>query len=574
VVPDNAGEDSYNILPVLMGSGTGGAVREATVHHSSEGEFSIRQGRWKLLLHPGSGGNNYRNKAGYAPYVERSVQLYDLAEDPGETVNLAGNHTDVVASLTDLLERYVNDGRSTPGPRQTNDTSNDWKQLRWMKPRSFEAGCLEPVCGDLAPLGLRPEKALPGPRARLAPTGCAMPSIARVPTIMSLSHNASAVVLVALIGWLDPGHHAAFAQAPGPPLSIRLEGDHTVVTWTGSGSLLSSASVTGCWQYVTEPTQPFVVTRDGLGARRFFRTSSRWSTRAMLPDLNSEFSVAELNRRIYVCGGYPADRVTVRTVQVYDADTDQWSHTTPLPIPLNHSMAAAVNGKLYVIGGQTDASGSGNFVNTVFEFNPVTALWTTNAPMPTARSSGAAAVIGDLIYIAGGRPPRGHDFAVYDTRNNHWETLPELPTDRNHLTAAALDGKVHVVGGRFGSGFTSEVTDALEIYDPATRTWNTNAMRMPTARGGVNGVAANGWLYVFGGEGNDATPSGLFPQMEAYDPAANRWHALPPLPIPVHGVTGSAFVDGWIHLPGGGTSEGGSSGSRLHQVFHVGVPCE
>jgi len=41
------------------------------------------------------------------------------------------------------------------------------------------------------------------------------------------------------------------------------------------------------------------------------------------------------------------------------------------------------------------------------------------------------------------------------------------------------------------------------------------------------------------------------------------------LPIAVHGVTGAAFVNGWIHLPGGGTSTGGSSGATLHQVFWV-----
>jgi hypothetical protein len=35
----------------------------------------------------------------------------------------------------------------------------------------------------------------------------------------------------------------------------------------------------------------------------------------------------------------------------------------------------------------------------------------------------------------------------------------------------------------------------------------------------------------------------------------------------VHGVTGAAFVNGWIHLPGGGTSIGGSSGAILHPIF-------
>jgi len=58
-------------------------------------------------------------------------------------------------------------------------------------------------------------------------------------------------------------------------------------------------------------------------------------------------------------------------------------------------------------------------------------------------------------------------------------------------------------------------------------------------------------------------------KLEMYVPTQNRWYALEPLPIAVHGVTGAAFVNGWIHLPGGGTSTGGSSGATLHQVFWV-----
>ena len=64
----------------------------------------------------------------------------------------------------------------------------------------------------------------------------------------------------------------------------------------------------------------------------------------------------------------------------------------------------------------------------------------------TARSAGAAAVIGNLIYVAGGRPPRGQDFAVYNTVTDQWTTLPVLPTGRNHLAAAAIGGRIYVVG--------------------------------------------------------------------------------------------------------------------------------
>jgi len=131
-LPPNAGEDSYNLLPVLTGEKLARPLRDATVHHSSGGEFAIRQGRWKLLLHAGSGGNNYRNDSAYASYFEKPVQLYDLVADAGETRNVAESNPEVVATLTDLMKRYVLTGRSTPGPAQTNDTPNDWQQLSWM----------------------------------------------------------------------------------------------------------------------------------------------------------------------------------------------------------------------------------------------------------------------------------------------------------------------------------------------------------------------------------------------------------------------------------------------------------
>ena len=79
------------------------------------------------------------------------------------------------------------------------------------------------------------------------------------------------------------------------------------------------------------------------------------------------------------------------------------------------------------------------------------------------------------MYVVGGRPPRGADFAGYDAATDTWEVLPDLPTQRNHLAATAMDGLVYVAGGRFGGGVGSEMTAALEVYDPATNAWSVRA---------------------------------------------------------------------------------------------------
>jgi N-acetylneuraminic acid mutarotase len=198
--------------------------------------------------------------------------------------------------------------------------------------------------------------------------------------------------------------------------------------------------------------------------------------------------------------------------------------------------------------------------------------------MPTARGGGAAAVIGDQIYVVGGRPPAGNAFEVYDVGDNRWTSLPKLPErfpERNHLAAGAIAGKVYVAGGRYGGGgFGDPRTDALDVFDPATNAW-TSARPLPRVRGGMSGVVAHGCFHVYGGEGqNIGEPNDVYPDHDVYDPRTDRWTSLPKLPVPFHGVTGGAFVDGLIYMPGGGTTSGGSSGSTMHQVFRPAMRCE
>ena len=118
-LPDNAGEDSASILPDLLGRAAG-PVREATVHHSSEGAFSIRQGHWKLELCAGSGGWSSPSEEEARKQNLPKIQLYDLRQDIRERTNLQAQHPDVVDRLVHLLEKYVTDGRSTPGRPQSN----------------------------------------------------------------------------------------------------------------------------------------------------------------------------------------------------------------------------------------------------------------------------------------------------------------------------------------------------------------------------------------------------------------------------------------------------------------------
>jgi N-acetylneuraminic acid mutarotase len=310
-----------------------------------------------------------------------------------------------------------------------------------------------------------------------------------------------------------------------------------------------------CWQAISGHSQT---------------TTDRWGQATPLLESISEQAVTQLDGKIYVIAGIN-ESGTVATVQVYDIPTDTWEWTTPLPVAVNHNMAAAANGKLYSFGGQT-ADGSSPFIDSTFEYDPSTQQWRERSPLPMARSAGATAVVDGKIYVVGGRPPRGHDFAVYDPVTDTWTRLPDMPTQRNHLAAVAIDGKIYVAGGRFEPRSNSPMADALEIFDPVTNAWS-QGQRMPTVRGGANGVAANGCLHVFGGEGNADAPNGMFPQHEVYNPLTDSWTKMPDMPIPVHGVTGGGVLNGIIYLPGGAGARGGGDRKNLLQTYRPEQTC-
>jgi N-acetylneuraminic acid mutarotase len=292
---------------------------------------------------------------------------------------------------------------------------------------------------------------------------------------------------------------------------------------------------------------------------------------------NSEMAVAAVGTKIYVLGGYPSSRTPVNTLQIYDTATGTWKRGAIYPITIHHPVTVGVGGKLYSLGGQISLSGQSDTSRT-FEYDPERDAWRELAPMPTARGGGAGAAVGDKIYVVGGRPPAANAFEVYSIAENRWATLPRLPqryNNRNHLAAAAIGGKIYVAGGRYnGGGFGDPRTDALDMYDPGTNTWSSKKP-MLRVRGGMSGVAAFGCFYVYGGEGQGiGEPNDVYPDHDVYNPVTDTWTALKKLPVPFHGVTGGAFVDGLIYMPGGGTRSGGSSGSLMHQTYRPPVRCE
>lgn len=226
-----------------------------------------------------------------------------------------------------------------------------------------------------------------------------------------------------------------------------------------------------------------------------------------------------------------------------------WKSVAPIDgVGRSRPAAAAVNGEIYLIGGEI----SGGRANTVDEYDPAANTWTVQAGlMPVPASNICAAAIGTDIYIPGGYDTGGaylSTLQVYHTTSDTWSTITTdpLPMGLAGPGCAALNGKLYVFGGNNLSGYQS----AAYVYDPtaaAGSRWSALAS-MPHARAYLGGVAVNGKIYAVGGR--DATTSD-FNYVEAYTPADNTWHTVTSL-SKGRGGLGVYAVGNSLYACGGG----------------------
>ncbi|WP_447980468.1 Kelch repeat-containing protein [Candidatus Nitrospira bockiana] len=294
-----------------------------------------------------------------------------------------------------------------------------------------------------------------------------------------------------------------------------------------------------------------------------------WKIAAPAPTKRTEVAAAAVAGRIYVVGGFEEpsmsslrDLSITTKVEVYDPTTDRWENGVPLPVGLHHVGIGVVGSRLYVIGGFTRSLLSvWKPVSTVYAYDVEERRWSEEPSMPTARGALAVAESNGKLYAVGGFDGDGNTAAVeeYDPAARRWRPRAPLPTARDHLAAAVLDGKLYAVGGRLDRDYRRNLS-VNEAYDPIADRWTARA-DLPTPRSGITAAVLGERIYVLGGEG----PAGTFATNEAYDPVHDRWAAMAPLPTARHGL-GSAVVGSRLYVISGGPRPGGSF-SDANEVF-------
>jgi len=210
--------------------------------------------------------------------------------------------------------------------------------------------------------------------------------------------------------------------------------------------------------------------------------TNSWRTVAQMPTAR-DIAVVALNSKLYALGGWDGNG-DVRTVEAYTPENDKWVTVAPLPTTRG-GPAAALNGKIYLLGGQ-----SGFDENFVEEYTPETDSWQVLAPMLTKRGGFAAAALNGKLYAIGG----GRTVEEYTPETNSWRTVAPMLTERVNLAAVALNGKIYAIGGGGGGG-----EGTIEEYTPETNSWRMVAPMLTAGHGAA--AVLNGKIYAIGGWG-------------------------------------------------------------------------
>jgi N-acetylneuraminic acid mutarotase len=292
-----------------------------------------------------------------------------------------------------------------------------------------------------------------------------------------------------------------------------------------------------------------------------------WTVATQTSTQRTEVAVTAVNGKIYVLGGQAFGRDDSPLFQEFDPATRKWRDLSPMPTGASHVGIAALNGKIYAAGGFT-ANVHKNPLDQFLEYDIAGNTWRQLPPLSAPLGSASLAAVDGKIHLIGGRGPDGitvPTHQVYDPKTNQWTTAARLPVARDHLGILVVDGAIHVFGGRMAA--TVDNVGLHDVYDAKTDSWRSLAP-MPTPRSSGAAALYRGLILYHGGECKDAAKRITFDEFEAYDPKTDSWRTLAKAPTGLH-AHGAASVGGTAYFIGGSAGCGSDNPSNAVYAFKL-----
>jgi hypothetical protein len=262
-----------------------------------------------------------------------------------------------------------------------------------------------------------------------------------------------------------------------------------------------------------------------------------WTKKTPMPTARFELGVAAVNDKIYAIGGAATD--ILGTNEMYDPATDTWETMASMPTPRAAFGIAVYQNKIYCIGGTLEfyyKTGRENATGVNEVYDPQTNTWTTKTSMPTPEADPDANVVDGKIYLIYGTLNQ-----VYDPATDSWATKASPPANEQGFVSTVANNKIYLIGG-------SDSYSSSNIYDPQTDNWSIGASipnGYPGGAAATSGVLAPVRVYVFGGDNLVASAD-----TQVYDPESDTWIMATFMPTP-RGHVGVAVVNDTFYVLGG-----------------------
>ena len=296
-------------------------------------------------------------------------------------------------------------------------------------------------------------------------------------------------------------------------------------------------------------------------------TTSRWSEVSALPDGRSGMGAVVYEGAIYLVGGDTAQGVTGANLR-YRPSSGGWEPLANKPTPVSDIQAVVLGEQIFVPGGR---AASGKPVSVLEAYSPRLNRWDSLAPLPEAMSGYALVAYEGRIYLFGGWNGTVYSASVYsyDPAGNTWQTHTPLPSPRAFAAAAVIETKIYMIGGFDGQ---QALRSMLAYFPQRDRSgdhpWED---RSPLSEGryGMGSTALANMIYLVGGL-TSAKQTGDLPPVQ-YQPANDRWSTFERPPEPVGDRPSLLALDTRLHVLGGKSANDLLSNHLTYQAIYTTV---
>lgn len=249
-----------------------------------------------------------------------------------------------------------------------------------------------------------------------------------------------------------------------------------------------------------------------------------WRELASLPEGFYGGEAVTLNNEIYFVSGRN-DISRTPYFYKFNPKLNTWKKLSDIPNPATNLAVAAVNGKIYAIGGD-------KFQNSNREYNPKTNTWKILAPMPTARQHIDCGIFDNNIFIMGGLTSWkliSMKNEVYNIATNRWSEKAAVPSLKNCPAIVTIDSLIYVIGGGGSKASIWEETARVECYHIKSNTWEKKA-DLPYILYKPAAIVVNNKLVILGGSTTIGENTVTLDKVLIYNSESDEWIETTPLP--------------------------------------------